>query len=170
MEKFTEYRLQDTGRRAKKRVEVVRLRTWGAWLALEIPRTTHNALVASVTRDGRPFIRKSDKLKDAESRLMSAIEHAQRVQTRASERRLGSTGEALSVEVTWCFQDKTARKTQVGKPYTRKPDMSNMLKTLEDCLTRAGVIEDDRLIVKESLRKAFDEREGILVTVEEFRT
>lgn len=169
MEKFTEYRLQDTGRRAKKRVEIVRLRTWSAWLSLEIPHTTHNALVASVTRDGRPFIRKSDKLKDAESRLMSAIEHAQRVQKRASERRLGSTGEALSVEVTWCFQDKTRTKTQVGKPYTRKPDMSNMLKTLEDCLTRAGVIEDDRLIVKESLRKAFDEREGILVTVEEFR-
>lgn len=170
MEKFTEYRLQNTGQRAKKHVRIVRLRTWSAWLAMEIPRTTHNALVASVTRDGRPFIRKSDRLKDAEDRIMSAIEHAQRVQTRAHERRLGSTGAALSVEVTWCFQDKTAQKTQVGKPYMRKPDMSNMLKTLEDCLTRTGVIEDDRFIVKESLRKAFDEREGILVTVEEFRT
>lgn len=164
-----EYRLQNTGKSAKKHIEIVHLRTWSAWLALEIPHTTHNALVASVTRDGRPFIRKADKLKDAESRIIAALEHALRNQRRARERRLGDTGAALSVQVTWCFEDKTARKTLVGKPYTKKPDMSNMLKTLEDCLVEVGVIEDDRLIAKENLRKAYDVHEGILVTVEEFR-
>ena len=47
-----------------------------------------------------------------------------------------------------------------------KPDTSNLLKTLEDCLTRCGVIRDDSLICSHDLTKGWSDPQGIYVRVE----
>ena len=45
--------------------------------------------------------------------------------------------------------------------------MSNMLKTLEDCMVRAGWIVDDRMICKELTAKAWMDPAGIWVRAAE---
>ena len=67
--------------------------------------------------------------------------------------------------VKWCFP--ASPKHPHGTPMTEKPDMSNMLKTFEDCLTRCGIIEDDRFICSESLDKGYADIMGIYFSVEE---
>ena len=53
-----------------------------------------------------------------------------------------------------------------GEPHLTKPDTSNLLKTLEDCLTRCGVIRDDSLICSHDLTKGWSDPQGIYVRVE----
>ena len=128
---------------------------WAAFLPMKIPTVTHNDLVPWKAKGGRIGIRKSDALKDAEDALMARICAA------------GVPDEPVScaarLTVTWCFL--ADERHVVSEPHTSKPDMSNMLKTLEDCLTRCGVISDDSIICLESLAKGYAEREGIYIEV-----
>lgn len=133
---------------------------WAAFLPMKIPTVTHNDLVPWKAKGGRIGIRKSDALKDAEDALMARIRAA------------GVPDEPISCAsallVRWCFG--ADGKHREGEPHTSKPDMSNMLKTLEDCLTRCGVISDDSIICQELLSKGYGsrEREGIYIEVTTF--
>lgn len=132
---------------------------WSAFLPMKIPTVTHNDLVPWKSKGGRMGIRKSDALKDAEDALMARIRAA------------GVPDEPVSccaarLTVKWCFL--ADGRHAVGEPHTSKPDMSNMLKTLEDCLTRCGVISDDSIICQESLAKGYAWREGIFINVTAF--
>lgn len=124
------------------------------FLAMEPPTVTHNDL-EPCTRHGRPSIRKSDRLRDAEDAVIARLRACGVPRTPVSG--------PMRVSVRWCFPRGAKRQ---GEPHTAKPDMSNMLKTLEDCLQRAGVIADDAQICEEHLAKAWCDPAGIWVRVE----
>ena len=129
---------------------------WSAFLPMRIPTVTHNDLVPWRAKGGRIGIRKSDALKDAEDAIMARIRAAGMPESPVSCR-------AARLTVKWCFL--ADGRHAVGEPHTSKPDMSNMLKTLEDCLTRCGVISDDSIICQESLSKGYAGHEGIYIDV-----
>lgn len=126
-----------------------------AFLAMEPPTVTHNDLRAAL-RGGRPTIVKSDRLKEAEDAIMARL-----VPARPAEPLSGP----LSVEVRWCFATRGSHAQ--GEPHTSRPDMSNMLKTLEDCMVRAGWIVDDSLVCDEHTAKAWMDPAGIWVRAAE---
>ena len=134
-----------------------------AFLPMKPPSVTHNALVAYIVGGGKGMhaaIRKSDELKTAEDLICVWLKSI----TKVSENFQPLTG-PLRCVVKWCFP--ASPKHPHGTPMTEKPDMSNMLKTFEDCLTRCGIIEDDRFICSESLSKGYAETMGIYFSVEE---
>lgn len=134
-----------------------------AFLPMKPPSVTHNALVAYIVGGGKGMhaaIRKSDELKTAEDLICVWLKSV----TKVSENFQPLTG-PLRCVVKWCFP--ASEKHPDGTPMTEKPDMSNMLKTFEDCLTRCGIIEDDRFICSESLSKGYAETMGIYFSVEE---
>lgn len=97
---------------------------WSAFLAMAVPTVTHNALIP-FRRKSKLGIRKSDELKEAEDRIISRI-----IAAGVPDKPLGG---ALRLHVTWCFH-VTGNHRQ-GEPHLVKPDTSNLLKTLEDCLS-----------------------------------
>lgn len=125
------------------------------FLAMVPPTVTHNDLRPAL-RAGRPYIRKSDRLREAEAALEARL--------RPLSPQDGPLSGPLLVEVRWCFP---AGEHAQGEPHTDKPDMSNMLKTLEDCMVRAGWIVDDRMICKELTAKAWMDPAGIWVRAAE---
>lgn len=134
-----------------------------AFLPMKPPSVTHNALLAYIVGGGKGMhaaIRKSDELKTAEDLICVWLKSV----TKVSENFQPLTG-PLRCVVKWCFP--ASEKHPDGTPMTEKPDMSNMLKTFEDCLTRCGIIEDDRFICSESLSKGYAETMGIYFSVEE---
>lgn len=134
-----------------------------AFLPMKPPSVTHNALVAYIVGGGKGVhaaIRKSDELKTAEDLICVWLKSV----TKVSENFQPLTG-PLRCVVKWCFP--ASPKHPDGTPMTEKPDMSNMLKTFEDCLTRCGIIEDDRFICSESLDKGYADIMGIYFSVEE---
>lgn len=124
-----------------------------AFLAMEPPTVTHNDLRAAL-RGGRPAIVKSDRLREAEGALVARL---------ARQAPPEPMGGPLSVEVRWCFATRGVHAQ--GEPHVKKPDMSNMLKTLEDCMRRAGWIVDDSLVCEERTAKAWMDPAGIWVRV-----
>lgn len=130
------------------------------FLAMVPPSVTHNDLVPAV-RGGRPYIRKSARLKDAEDSLIARMGGMAREASGGG----GPLSGALELEVTWCFPTDAGHAA--GEPHLSKPDMSNMLKTLEDCLARSGVIADDSLICSESLAKGYMDPAGIYIRASE---
>lgn len=134
-----------------------------AFLPMKPPSVTHNALLAYIVGGGKGMhaaIRKSDELKTAEDLICVWLKSV----TKVSENFQPLTG-PLRCVVKWCFP--ASEKHPDGSPMTEKPDMSNMLKTFEDCLTRCGIIEDDRFIVDEHIAKGYAETMGIYFSVEE---
>lgn len=126
-----------------------------AFLAMEPPTVTHNDL-RPATRGGRPYIRKSERLREAEDAIMARL-----APVRPSEPLSGP----LRLQVRWCFG--TGGRMAQGSPHTAKPDMSNLLKTLEDCMVRSGWIADDALLCEETMAKAWMDPAGIWVRVAE---
>ena len=134
-----------------------------AFLPMKPPSVTHNDLLAYIVGGGKgahAAIRKSDELKTAEDLICVWLKSV----TKVSENFQPLTGPLCCV-VKWCFP--ASPKHPDGTPMTEKPDMSNMLKTFEDCLTRCGIIEDDRFICSESLDKGYADIMGIYFSVEE---
>ena len=134
-----------------------------AFLPMRPPSVTHNDLMACIVGGGKGMhaaIRKSDELKTAEDLICVWLKSV----TKVSENFQSLTG-PLRCVVKWCFP--ASPKHPDGTPMTEKPDMSNMLKTFEDCLTRCGIIEDDRFICSESLDKGYADIMGIYFSVEE---
>lgn len=136
-----------------------------AFLPMKPPSVTHNALLAYIVGGGKGMhaaIRKSDELKTAEDLICVWLKSV----TKVSENFEPLTG-PLRCVVKWCFP--ASPKHPDGTPMTEKPDMSNMLKTFEDCLTRCGIIEDDRFIVDEHIAKGYKDPQGIWFCVEELQ-
>lgn len=126
-----------------------------AFLAMEPPTVTHNDLEPGMRGD-RPYVRKSARLREAEDALVARL---------ARQAPPDPMGGPLSVEVRWCFATRGAHAQ--GEPHTSRPDMSNMLKTLEDCMVRAGWIVDDSLVCDEHMAKAWMDPAGIWVRAAE---
>ncbi len=55
-------------------------------------------------------------------------------------------------------------------PTKRRRDLDNIMKTLGDCMTTAGIIEDDNLIYKQTLEKVYiPKKEGVIIKIKKYR-
>jgi Holliday junction resolvase RusA-like endonuclease len=72
---------------------------------------------------------------------------------------------AIQVVCKWCFPIK-GRHTD-GEPYTGKPDVDNLCKSLYDIMSRLGYWKDDRLIVSGVTEKFWAETPGIYISIRE---
>ena len=135
--------------------------SWSAFLPMVPPTVTHNDLEPYRRRDGSLGIRKSESLHAAEDAYVARVMAAG-----PPDVPLGSGGAPLRMTVAWCFPCEGGHEQ--GSPHTSKPDMSNMLKTLEDVLQRCRVIADDSRIADEHTSKAWSDPAGVYVRVEEF--
>lgn len=152
------------GRTSHGEPETSAKRRVSAFLPMKPPSVTHNALLAYIVGGGKGMhaaIRKSDRLKDAEDEICTWLMRTVCVQRDFVKLAKGP----LRLSVRWCFGTSVLHPH--GTPMTEKPDMSNMLKTFEDCLTRCGIIEDDRFIVDEHIAKGYRDPQGIWFCVEE---
>lgn len=121
-----------------------------AFLPMVPPTVTHNDLEASVGRGGRPYIRKSERLREAEGAYMARL---------APLRPARPLSGPLRLTVRWCFP--TDSEHAQGEPMGEAPDLDNMCKSFQDCLTRAGIIDDDRHVVELRLSKAWSDPAGV---------
>lgn len=127
-----------------------------AFLAMVPPTVTHNDLEAARGRGGRPYIRKSDRLREAEGAYMA------RLAPLRPERPLSGP---VRLVLRWCFPTGGAHAQ--GEPMADVPDLDNMCKTLQDCLVRAGIVSEDRRVVDLRLSKAWMDPAGVFVRAEE---
>ena len=138
-------------------------RRWQAFLAMVPPTVTHNDLEAYMRRGrgGRmvPSIRKSEALHEAEEAIRARV-----LAAGVPERPLSG---ALREEVTVCYPPGQAHAD--GEPHTDKPDLDNLVKTLNDVAERCGVVADDREVAALSAAKAWSEPAGIWLAFEEVR-
>ena len=138
----------------------VRLSTF---IAMRLPRVTHNALVVRRSKKGGTWIGKSAALVAAEDSYLSHMTHEARPSTP-----LGNDGTPLAVSLVWSYLSGGVRRD--GEPKATKPDLDNMAKTVLDCMTRAGIIADDALVCDLSLAKVYGPVEGLHVEVTEIET
>lgn len=77
----------------------------------------------------------------------------------------------LAVEFTfpWRKREPKWRLALGSAPMTTKPDLSNAIKSLEDCLTKLGFWHDDGQVADLHVTKAWGERVGILISIEEIK-
>tara|TARA_R110000868_G_scaffold282494_1_gene542790 strand:+ start:1096 stop:1575 length:480 start_codon:yes stop_codon:yes gene_type:complete len=74
---------------------------------------------------------------------------------------------ALTVHWTWPWlKGHSKRDRALGlKLHTSKPDLTNVMKTLEDRLVRLRFIEDDRSVARLSLTKHWGDVPGIAIEI-----
>ena len=73
----------------------------------------------------------------------------------------------LNVVFTWPWLASHGRKVREGRPipHTSKPDLSNVIKTLEDRLVALRFLEDDRSVSTLLVSKWWGGRPGIALTI-----
>lgn len=128
------------------------------FIPMRIPTVTHNALEPGM-RKGKPCIRKSARLKNAEAHWEA---HLAKLAEQLDGHALSG---ALMVQVRFAFQ--ADERHSAGTPHTSKPDADNLEKTLWDVLQRLGVIEDDRRIFDKRVSKLYADVPGVYVRIEE---
>lgn len=64
----------------------------------------------------------------------------------------------------WYFY-KTKEEKKIGKPKTTPPDLDNAVKLLIDCIVKAGIISDDRIIYHLNIRKLYSDTDEIYIKI-----
>lgn len=84
-----------------------------------------------------------------------------------------ATGDRLEgpVLLELSFQFVRPKSVSASKrPFpTVKPDLSKILRAVEDAITDSGLWRDDALVVKAQLEKVYAERPGVQVRISEYR-
>jgi len=79
----------------------------------------------------------------------------------------------ISLKVDFVFPWRTSEpkyRIAMGRvPMTKKPDCSNLIKMLEDCLTKLQFWQDDGQVADLQVTKAWGNAVGIYVAIEEIR-
>lgn len=82
--------------------------------------------------------------------------------------------EAVILNIDFVFpfrKSEPKRRIALGRvPHTSKPDCSNLVKMIEDVLTELGFWEDDGQVADLRVTKAWGNKVGISVTIQEFGT
>jgi Holliday junction resolvase RusA-like endonuclease len=73
----------------------------------------------------------------------------------------------VTVDWTWPWPTSAPKRLRArGRaPHTKRPDLSNVIKTLEDRLVQLRFIEDDGAVFDMRLRKWYGERAGIAIDI-----
>lgn len=75
---------------------------------------------------------------------------------------------ALSLKIFWQFE-KT-KKSKDGEYKITRPDLDNLNKGFQDCLTKTGFFKDDAQIVELYTTKKYSDKVGIYVELTELET
>lgn len=131
-----------------------------AFVAMRVPTVTHNDLKPGM-RKGKPYIRKSARLLDAEA---------------SWEAHLGPLGDRLAdlgaklplsgplvAKVQFLFEADETHPART--PHVGKPDLDNVEKTFWDAMVRTGLLEDDRLVFHKDVTKAYDAVPGVRIEI-----
>lgn len=110
---------------------------------------------------GRPMFFKNKKAGSAENDLtLLCSQHA------PSQPATGP----VRLSVDFCFPWRTSeplKRRKLGRaPMTKKPDCSNLIKQIEDVLTKLRFWEDDGQVVDLRVTKAWGDQVGITVEIE----
>jgi Holliday junction resolvase RusA-like endonuclease len=130
------------------------------FLVCDPPKTSHHA--KRIVKRG-PFASIADKpeLTAAKTSLESLLLPYQPLEP--------ITG-PVALTVTYCWpwlKGHTKRERATGKVrHTSRPDCSNLVKTLEDCLVRLRFIEDDNAVAVLRVEKWWGDAPGIGVRIE----
>lgn len=124
--------------------------------------TSQSAGKRIIVIKGRPRFFKNKAAKAAETALASLV-----AQYRPEKPIEGP----IRLSVEFCFPwRKSERKSTIALgrvPHTVRPDASNMIKMIEDTLTRAGFWIDDGQVAVLRVAKAWGDNVGITVQIEE---
>lgn len=121
------------------------------------PTVTHNDLEATLNKKtGKPFIRKSQALKNAESSWEAHL-------AKFTPKKPLKGAVVAQARICW----PTEGKHEQGEPMTNKPDLDNVEKTLWDVLAKLGFYIDDAHIVDKHTQKMWADPAGIWIRLEE---
>lgn len=124
---------------------------------MRVPGATHNLLEPYRKSSGKPGIRKSDSLKEAEAKWEA---HLGRHTPGAP------LSGPLAVRITFCYEPD--RLHPAGSPKVTVPDVDNLAKTVIDSMKRLGwFAEDDAQVADLLLTKGYQHPQGVYVSVEE---
>ena len=111
---------------------------------------------------GRPMFFKSKKAKDAEGDLMSLC---------APYAPDNPIQGAVALYVHFVFpwrKSESKRRLALGRvPHTSRPDCSNLIKMIEDVMTKLQFWTDDSCIAKLTVSKAWGDKVGISVSIQQ---
>lgn len=136
---------------------------------MQVPTVTHNDLKVVPKRNSSgklvAGIIKSERLHKAEddyiSRLVNFVAGLE-----DDVRDMLPISEPCILDITWCFPfDVDKSEHWQGEPMAQKPDLDNMNKTFQDCLTRAGIISDDSVVCDLHNAKVWSNPSGVYFLV-----
>lgn len=124
-------------------------------MPMQVPTKTHQQ--QSVTcRNGKPLFYEDTELKAVRAKFMAHL--GKHVPT---EKYTG----AVRLTTMWLFETKEKKKKGTYKE--TKPDCTNLIKLLEDCMTDLGYWKDDNQVASLVVEKFWaDEVPGIYVKIE----
>ena len=109
---------------------------------------------------GRPMFFKSKQAKDAEGDLMSLC-----APYAPDEPLQGAVALYVDFVFPW-RKSEPKRRLALGRvPHTSRPDCSNLIKMIEDVLTKLRFWADDSCIAQLTISKAWGDRVGISVQI-----
>lgn len=122
--------------------------------------TSQGAGKRIVVKDGRPMFFKNSKAQSAENDLtLLCSRHAPRDPLE------GPLSLSIDFVFPWRASESKRRIAQGRAPHTVKPDCSNLVKILEDCLTKLGFWKDDSQVSDLHVSKAWGKAVGIYVAI-----
>ena len=120
----------------------------------EIPNTTHQQKKVTVAKNGKPVFYEPAELKAAREKLTA---HLAKFVPETKFKKL------VILQVKWLYPKE---KHENGSYKTTRPDLDNMMKLLQDCMTDLGFWDDDRLIAGLHVEKFWSEVPGIYIKIE----
>ena len=125
------------------------------FLPMDPPTITHQEKKVHVIH-GKPIFYEPDDLKYARQKLMAYL--GQYIPERPYYSRVRLT-------VLWFFKETGKHKD--GTYRDTKPDLDNLMKLLQDCMTQLHFWDDDALIVGLMTEKRWSSQPGILIRIED---
>ena len=125
------------------------------FIAMIPPTVTHQEKQVHVVK-GKPVFYEPQELKSARTKLEAYL-----AQHKPDQKYIGPV-ELIS---TWCFP--VSGKHKNGEPMTNKPDTDNLVKLLNDCMTKVGFWKDDAQVTRDIVEKFWADIPGIYIKVTE---
>lgn len=120
-----------------------------------IPQTTHQQQQVRVV-NGKPIFYEPDSLKQAREIFVSHLSKHKPEQTFMGNVRL---------IVKWCFP--LSGEHHNGEYKSTKPDLDNLMKLLQDCMTELKFWKDDRFVVSLITEKFWADLPGVFIQIDE---
>lgn len=125
------------------------------FLQMDPPTVTHQEKKVHVV-NGKPIFYEPDDLKAARQKIMAYL---------APNCIEAPYYTKVRLTVVWHF--RASGKHKAGSYRDTKPDLDNLNKLLQDCMTRSGFWDDDALIVGLMAEKKWSLIPGIYIRIED---